>query len=68
MKTECASNLHQIGLALHQYASDNDGDYPPEASDDEIALDCIGCTLGFDDIYNKVSAEPKVRLVMDEPR
>lgn len=28
--TECASNLHQIGLALHQYANDSDGDYPPD--------------------------------------
>ena len=26
--TACASNLHQISLALHQYAADNDGDYP----------------------------------------
>ena len=24
----CASNLHQISLALHQYAADNDGSYP----------------------------------------
>ncbi|MGI4788065.1 MAG: DUF1559 domain-containing protein [Janthinobacterium lividum] len=29
-KTVCQSNLHQIGLALHQYASDNDSDYPPD--------------------------------------
>ena len=28
--TECASNLHQVGLALHQYANDSDGDYPPD--------------------------------------
>ena len=28
--TECASNLHQIGLALHQYANDSDGNYPPD--------------------------------------
>ena len=28
--TQCASNLHQIGLALHQYANDNDGNYPPD--------------------------------------
>ena len=28
--TACASNLHQISLALHQYAADNDGDYPPD--------------------------------------
>ncbi len=26
--TACASNLHQISLALHQYAADNDGNYP----------------------------------------
>ena len=25
----CASNLHQISLALHQYAVDADNDYPP---------------------------------------
>ena len=28
--TACASNLHQISLALHQYAADNDGAYPPD--------------------------------------
>lgn len=28
--TQCASNLHQISLALHQYAADSDGDYPPD--------------------------------------
>lgn len=28
--TACASNLHQVGLALHQYANDHDGDYPPD--------------------------------------
>jgi len=28
--TECASNLHQIGLALRQYANDYDGNYPPD--------------------------------------
>ena len=31
--TACASNLHQISLALHQYAADNDGNYP---SDDPL--------------------------------
>ncbi len=28
--TACASNLHQISLALHQYAAENDGSYPPD--------------------------------------
>ena len=28
--TACASNLHQISLALHQYAADNDGNYAPD--------------------------------------
>ena len=28
--TVCASNLHQISLALHQYATDSDGNYPPD--------------------------------------
>lgn len=28
--TACASNLHQISLALHQYAADNDGNYPAD--------------------------------------
>ncbi len=28
--TTCASNLHHISLALHQYATDSDGDYPPD--------------------------------------
>ena len=28
--TACASNLHQISLALHQYAAENDGNYPPD--------------------------------------
>ena len=28
--TACASNLHQISLALHQYTADNGGDYPPD--------------------------------------
>ncbi len=27
--TACASNLHQISLALNQYAAENDGAYPP---------------------------------------
>lgn len=27
--TACASNLHQISLALHQYEVDNDNRYPP---------------------------------------
>ncbi len=28
--TACASNLHQVSLALHQYAADSDGNYPPD--------------------------------------
>ncbi len=28
--TACASNLHQIALALHQYAAENDENYPPD--------------------------------------
>ena len=28
--TACVSNLYQISLALHQYAADSDGNYPPD--------------------------------------
>lgn len=54
---------------VERFTKQGDGSWRmTEASDGEIVLDCIGCTLVFDNIYNKVSTEPKVRLVMDEPR
>src|SRR5580765_1848923 len=36
-RVRCASNLHQIGEALRQYASDNDGAYPRTTFDPEKA-------------------------------
>ena len=54
---------------VERFTKQSDGSWRmTEASDGEIALDCIGCTLSFEGIHNKVSAEPKVRLVMNEPR
>lgn len=32
-RTLCAGNLRQIGLALHMYAAEGNGDYPPMADD-----------------------------------
>jgi len=32
------------------------------------ALESIGCTLSLEDVYNKVTLEPRVRLTLDEPR
>ncbi len=31
-------------------------------------LESIGCTLPLEDVYNKVTLEPRVRLTLDEPR
>ena len=54
---------------VERFTKQSDGSWRmTDTSDGEIRLDCIGCTLALDDIYSRVSAEPKVRLVMDEPR
>lgn len=49
-RARCASNLHQIGIALHLYANDNDGNFPTRGSwgmdlypryiDNEQVFDC----------------------------
>lgn len=40
-----------------------------EANGEEtILLSSLGCVLPLADVYNKVSLEPPVRLVLDEPR
>ena len=39
-----------------------------EMTEGSLTLASVGCTLFFDDIYNKVASEPRVRLVMDGPR
>jgi prepilin-type N-terminal cleavage/methylation domain-containing protein/prepilin-type processing-associated H-X9-DG protein len=42
--TSCNSNLHQVGLAMHMYADDNDGFYPESGGD--IRWDTIDPTTG----------------------
>ena len=41
-RTSCMNNVRQIGLAMNQYAGENDGNYPPlvtAAGDEELAYD-----------------------------
>lgn len=54
---------------VERFTKQSDGSWRmTETNGSDIMLECIGCTLSFDDIYNKVASEPQVRLVMDEPR
>jgi prepilin-type N-terminal cleavage/methylation domain-containing protein/prepilin-type processing-associated H-X9-DG protein len=39
MKTECSSNLHQIGLAIHMYCDNNKGAFPIAADFPGIDID-----------------------------
>ena len=54
---------------VEHFTKQGDGSWRmTETTKESFELECIGCTLSFEKIYNKVGAEPKVRLVMDEPR
>ncbi len=54
---------------VEHFLKQSDGSWRmTEWTEGGLALESVGCTLTLDDIYNKVSAEPKVRLVIDGPR
>ncbi len=54
---------------VEHFTKQNDGSWRmTEATEGSLTLESVGCTLSFGDVYNKVSTEPKVRLIMDEPR
>ena len=51
---------------VEQFTKQSDGSWRmTETTEESLTLESVGCTLSFDDIYNKVTAEPKVRLVME---
>lgn len=41
-RTQCASNLKQLGLAFQQYSGDNDEQFPLPGSDDEYDMSQLG--------------------------
>ena len=54
---------------VEQFTKQADGSWRmTETTEGSLTLESVGCVLSFDDIYNKVTFEPKIRLVMDEPR
>ena len=54
---------------VEHFTKQGDGSWRmTEMTEGSLALASVGCTLAFDDIYNKVASEPKVRLVIDGPR
>lgn len=54
---------------VEQFTKQSDGSWRmTETTEGSLTLESVGCTLSFDDIYNKVASKPQVRLVMDGPR
>ena len=54
---------------VEQFTKQSDGSWRmTEMTEGSLTLESVGCTLSFDDIYNKIASEPQVRLVMDGPR
>lgn len=54
---------------VEHFTKQSDGSWRmTETTEGDFELESVGCTLAFDDIYNKVASEPRVRLVMDGPR
>ncbi|MCF6148953.1 MAG: DUF1559 domain-containing protein [Candidatus Kuenenia sp.] len=53
-KTQCASNLKQIGLALNMFANDQDEAFPSAASLDVDAMQSLG------QLYNKYISDRKI--------
>ena len=54
---------------VEQFTKQADGSWRmTDTTEGSLTLESVGCTLSFDDIYSKVTFEPQVRLVMDEPR
>ena len=54
---------------VEQFTKQSDGSWRmTETTAGNFELESVGCTLSLDDIYNKVTSEPQVRLVIDGPR
>ena len=61
--------VRQNERRVEQFKKQSDGSWRmTEMTEGSVTLEAVGCTLAFDDIYNKVASEPKVRLVIDGPR
>ncbi len=55
---------------VEQFTKQSDGSWRLVEMFDagEVRLDSVGCTLTLADIYNKVTLEPSLRIVSEEPR